>query len=62
MKNRKDIELYDEILKVINNNQVNTDIFSNKSKDEKCKMTGRQEFWSNVGTHASAQHIKELKI
>lgn len=44
MKNRKDIELYDEILKVINNNQVNTDIFSNKSKDEKCKMTGRQEF------------------
>lgn len=54
MKNQKDIELYDAILKVINNNQVNTDIFSNESKDEKGKMAGRQEFWSNVGTHASA--------
>lgn len=54
MKNPKDIELYDAILKVINNKQVNTDTFSNESKDEKGKMAGRQEFWSNIGTHASA--------
>lgn len=54
MKNQKDIDLYDGILKVINNNQINTDNFSNENKEDKNKRVARQEFWSNMGTNASA--------
>ena len=32
MKNQKDIDLYDGILKVIDNNEINTDNFSWKNK------------------------------
>lgn len=54
MKNKKDIELYDGILKILNNNQINTDNFSNEEKEDKNKKLGRQEFWSNIGSHASS--------
>lgn len=62
MKSQKDIELYDAILQVVNNNQVNTDIFTNDIHKNEFK-NGRQEFWSNMGTYASAatqQRIEEI--
>lgn len=55
MTNPKDIELYDAILQVVNNNQVNTDNFSGKYiGEENINKKGRQEFWSNMGTFSSA--------
>ena len=63
MKSQKDIDLYDSILKVLNNNQVNTDIFSTSHHDQEYNINGRQEFWSNMGTYSSAatqQRIEEI--
>ena len=63
MKNPKDIELYDSILKVINNSQVNTDNFSNDHHNQEYNRIGRQEFWSNIGTYSSVatqQRIEEI--
>ena len=63
MKNPKDIELYDAIFKVINNNQVNTDNLSIEYQNQGYNKQGRQEFWSNVGTYSSAatqQRIEEI--
>ena len=57
MKSQKDI-----ILQVVNNNQVNTDIFNNDIHTNEFK-NGRQEFCSNMGTYASAatqQRIEEI--
>ena len=53
MKEKKDIDLYDGILQVITNNQINTDNFSNEKENYENKKGGRQEFWSNIGTRAS---------
>ena len=63
MKSQKDIELYDAILKVVNNNQVNTDDFSEKYPNEESNKKGRQEFWANIGTYSSAatqQRINDI--
>lgn len=63
MKSQKDIDLYDAILKVVNNNQVNTDDFSERNQIEEKNKKGRQEFWANIGTYSSAatqQRINEL--
>lgn len=63
MKNQQDIELYDTILKVVNNNQVNTDIFSNDYQNKDYNKNGRQEFWASIGTYSSAatqQRIEEI--
>ena len=63
LKNPKDIELYDAILKVIGNYQVNTDNFSNDYQNQEYNKHGRQEFWSNVGTYSSAathQRVEEI--
>ena len=64
MTNPKDKELYDGILKVLNNNSINTDYFSNQNNvQNKNSKKGRQEFWANMGTHASAstqQRINEI--
>ena len=63
MKNQQDIELYDAILKVVNNNQVNTDNFSNDYQNKDYNKNGRQEFWASMGTYSSAatqQRIEEI--
>lgn len=60
MKNKKDIDLYDGILKVINDNETNTDNFSNEHKEDKNKKVARQEFWSNIGTHASSANQQRI--
>lgn len=63
MKDPKDKELYDAILKIINNGQVNTDNFSSQSKNQGHNKAGRQEFWANMGTYASSatqQRIHEI--
>ena len=62
MNNPKDIELYNGILKILNNNQIDTDSFSNEKKEE-IKKGGRQEFWSSLGPNAAAatdQRIEEI--
>ena len=63
MKNQQDIELYDAILKVVNNNQVNTDNFLNDYQNKDYNKNGRQEFWASMGTYSSAatqQRIEEI--
>lgn len=54
MTNQRDIELYEGILKVLYNNQINTDDFSNENERHQNSHIGRHEFWAGMGTHASA--------
>jgi len=62
MTNKKDIELYDGILAIIKtNNLVNTDNFLVGNENSEIKNVGRQEFWSNIGTHASAATQKRIQ-
>ena len=62
MTNKKDIELYDGILAIISNNKyVNTDNYLVGNENAEYKNVGRQEFWSNMGTHASAATQKRIE-
>ena len=62
MTNKKDIELYDGILAIINDNKyVNTDNYLVGNENNEYKSVGRQEFWSNIGTHASAATQKRIE-
>lgn len=62
MTNKKDIELYDGILAIINDNKyVNTDNYLVGNENAEYKNLGRQEFWSNMGTHASAATQKRIE-
>lgn len=62
MTNKKDIELYDGILAIINDNKyVNTDNYLVGNENAEYKNVGRQEFWSNMGTHASAATQKRIE-
>ena len=62
MTNRKDIELYEGILAIINGNtNINTDNYLVGNENAGYKNMGRQEFWSNMGTHASAATQKRIE-
>jgi hypothetical protein len=62
MTNKKDIELYDGILAIIKSNKsINTDNFLIGNENSEIKNVGRQEFWSNMGTHASAATQKRIE-
>ena len=55
MKNKKDIELYDNIIEILKNNKlINTDNLLMGNENIGLKNVGRQEFWQNIGPHASA--------
>ena len=55
MKNKKDIELYDSMIEIIKNNkQINIDNLLMGNENLGIKNIGRQEFWQNIGPHASA--------
>ena len=62
MTNKKDIDLYEGILGIINDNKnINTDNYLVGNENDGYKNMARQEFWSNMGTHASAATQKRIQ-
>jgi hypothetical protein len=62
MTNKKDIELYEGILTIINDNKnINTDNYLIGNENAGYTNMARQEFWSNMGTHASAATQNRIK-